>query len=129
MNEKKDNVKNDVVSSREQVENKNGKKDVHFCKDCKWYDKSTQRDFHRKVGKKNEKGKRTEIVEIRAVCENPKSSSYHHLVMAEYAKRQCLVWAKGVYEKPVQEKKHKEESVKNAAAKESFKKTPKQSLR
>lgn len=79
--------------------------ELRFCKDCKGYDKSREREFHRKVGPKNDKGERTEIVEIRAVCENPKSTSYHHLVMAEYSKRQCEVWEQGTYVKPTKEKK------------------------
>jgi hypothetical protein len=79
---------------------KEEQKELHFCKDCKGYDKSTEREFRRKVGPKNDKGERTEIVEIRAVCMNPKASSYRHLVMSEYAKRQCPVWEKGVYEQP-----------------------------
>jgi hypothetical protein len=98
MVEKEDTAINEKSSSTEKVgKKKEEKKEVHFCKDCKGYDKSTQREFHRKVEKKDEKGNRTEIVEVRAICRNPKADSYKHLVMAEYAKRQCPCWEKGEY--------------------------------
>ena len=104
---KKDTEKKQKASSQGKVEvKKEEKKEVHFCKDCKWYDKSTEREFHRKVGPKNEKGERTEIIEIRAVCRNEKADSHNHLVMAEYAKRQCPVWEKGKY-KHLEEEKEK----------------------
>ena len=100
MTEKSNHV-NGLASSVEQEKSKKvkeGKKiEARFCKDCKFYDKSAERDFHRKVGKKNEHGKRAEIVEVRAICRNPKASSFGHLVMAEYSKRQCPAWEKGVY--------------------------------
>lgn len=100
MTEKSNHV-NGVSSSVEQEKSKKikeGKKtEARFCKDCRFYDKSTERDFHRKVGKKDEHDKRTEIVEVRAICRNSKASSFGHLVMAEYSKRQCPVWEKGVY--------------------------------
>jgi hypothetical protein len=88
-------LKGEVVEQKKEEE-----KEQHFCKDCKSYDKSTEREFHRKVGPRNDKGERTEIVETRAVCMNPKASSYRHLVMAEYAKRQCPMWNEGIYEQP-----------------------------
>jgi len=93
------------------IEVKEAKKEVElrFCKDCKFYDKSTERDFHRKVGKTDEKGERTEIVELRAICRNKKAKSFGHLVMAEYSKRQCPVWKKGTY-KP-QEAQQKKKGV------------------
>ena len=77
------------------------KKEIHFCKDCRFYDQSTQRKFSRKVGTFNEKtGERTELIEIRAVCRNPEAKSYQRLVMAEYSKRQCPVWKQGKYNSP-----------------------------
>jgi hypothetical protein len=100
------------------------KVESHFCKDCKSYDKSTEREFHRLVGKRDEQGNRGEIIEIRAVCMNPKSTSCHHLVMAEYSKRQCPVWEQGVYEqpaKPVEPEKTKEEPKKEPSKKRSKK--------
>jgi hypothetical protein len=91
---------------------KEGKKaKVRFCKDCRFYDKSTERDFRRKVGKKDEHGKNVEIVEVRAVCRNTKASSFGHLVMAEYSKRQCSVWEKGLYK--VQKNSESREPKKN----------------
>jgi len=95
--EKKDAVKKEKSSSHEKVDNTTEeKKEFHFCKDCKGYDKSTQREFHRRVGKKDDKGNRTEIVEIRAICRNPKADSFKHLVIAEYSRRQCPVWESSV---------------------------------
>ena len=93
-----------------EVKENKDKTKLRFCKDCKFYDKSTERDFHRKVGKTDEKGERTEIVELRAICRNKKAKSFGHLVMAEYSKRQCEYWEKGKYvpsEKP-EEKPKKE---------------------
>lgn len=70
------------------------------CSQCKWYDHSSEREFHRRVGKRDEKGERIEIIEIRAVCRNPKARAYRHLVKSEYSKRQCPVWEFGKYEPP-----------------------------
>jgi len=107
--EKENDVKH-CVSSPEQEKSKRSKEgkktEARFCKDCRFYDKSKEREFHRKVGSKNDKGERSEIIETRAVCENSKASSYHHLVMAEYSKRQCPVWERGVY--VMTEKKQRE---------------------
>jgi hypothetical protein len=95
---KKDTEKEGKTSSRKKIESKKEEmEEVRSCKDCKWYDKSSEREFHRKEGPKNEKGKRTEIIEIRAICRNKNAKAYNHLVMAEYAKRQCPVWQKGTY--------------------------------
>ena len=109
MTEKSNHVSG-LASSVEQEKSKKvkeGKKiEARFCKDCRFYDKSTERDFHRKVGPKNNKGERTEIVEVRATCRNAKASSFGHLVMAEYSKRQCPVWERGVY--VMSEKKQRE---------------------
>ena len=69
----------------------------HFCQECRWYDKGSEREFHRRVGKKDEAGNRGEIVELRAICRNFNASSFKHLVMARYSKRQCEVWEKGTY--------------------------------
>ena len=97
--------------TKKKVETAN-RKVQRFCKDCRFYDKSSERKFRRKVGPRNEKGERTEIVEIRAVCRNPKAKSYNRLVMAEYGKRQCPLWEKGVYER--KEKRGREEKGKTA---------------
>ena len=79
-------------------------KELHFCKDCKFYDKGSEREFHRKVGPRNDKGERPVIVEIKAICRNEKARAGGHLVMAEYSKRQCPQWEQGVYEAPKTEK-------------------------
>ena len=104
----KDTEKKEKTSSHNKVESKKKEIEVHFCKDCKWYDKGSERKFHRKVGPKNEKGERTEIIEIRAICRNKKAKAYNRLVMAEYSRRQCPVWEKGVYSIPVEEQKKSE---------------------
>jgi hypothetical protein len=95
-----------AVNISEQVSKRkrNATREKHnFCKDCRWYDKSSEREFHRKVGKKDESGKRTEIVELRAVCKNPEALSYRHLVMAQYSKRQCRAWEQGASNSPQRE--------------------------
>ena len=84
-------VKAPTKEPKKKKDNRNPVKH-HFCKDCKWYDKDSERQFHRNVGKKNGAGNRTEIIELRALCKNSKARSFHHLVMAEYSKRQCGVW-------------------------------------
>jgi hypothetical protein len=91
--------KNDIVLDAPLKEPKKKRKNEkplkhYFCKECKWYDKSSEREFHRRVGKRDEQGKRTEIFEIRAICLNPKASSHNHLVMAANSERQCQVWEK-----------------------------------
>lgn len=104
MVEKEDGEKKEKTSSVEKKsKKKEEKKDLHFCKDCKWYDKSAEREFHRKVGPKNEEGGRTEITEIRAICRNKNANACNHLVMAEYSKRQCPVWESGAYTKSPEE--------------------------
>jgi len=80
------------------------------CNQCRWYDKSTEREFHRKVGKRNEKGERTEIVEIRAVCRCKKARAYGRLVHATLTKRSCPHWEPGVYVTPKKEEKVKEKA-------------------
>ena len=85
------------VSKKETVKEK--EKEEYQCKDCRYYDVSTQRIFvreHVRVGLK----------ETRAICRAPKdvSKAGGHLVMRESV-RPCFV--KGVYvpEKVVMEKK------------------------
>ena len=70
-------------------ENKSKKKD-NRCDECRFYDIGTQRDFFRKIGKRNEKGERTKIKEIRAKCVNPKSTAYRHLVKADSINKPCF---------------------------------------
>jgi hypothetical protein len=73
-----------------QVENKRGEE--KYCNRCRWYDKSKEREFHRKIGKKDEKGIRAEIIEVRSICTNEETTAFHHLVMAECLRRQCPQW-------------------------------------
>jgi len=91
---KKQNNKT-VVKTEEKPESKKveEKKEVHFCKVCKFYDWTTEREFHRD-------GIRKGLLEIRAVCRNPQARSYRHLVKAEYKKRQCAFWEEGRYKTP-----------------------------
>lgn len=92
-------------------EKKKGRKEGRTCNECRWYDKSTERDFHRKVGPRNKKGERSEIVEVRAVCRNPKAKAFNRLVHATLLKRECPHWEKGVYKAPEKlEKKKKSDS-------------------
>lgn len=89
-----------VVACEKEIENKRKAENLsklHFCKDCKHYDKKTEREFRRKVGKKNEKGDRTEIVELRAMCKNSRAKSFAHLVMAENSRRRCSSWEKSTH--------------------------------
>ena len=75
-----------------------------ICRHCRWYDMSRQRDFHRKVGKRNEKGERTEIVKVQAICRNKKVPAGGHLVK-DTSQRECF--KEGVYKskKDTDEKK------------------------
>jgi hypothetical protein len=105
--------KKETKQTQEKIKDvKEEQKEVHFCKDCIGYDKSTEREFHRKVGKKDEKGNRSEIVEVRAVCRTPKADSFKHLVMANYSKRQCPCWEKGTYLKPIETAKQPSKKTK-----------------
>lgn len=60
-----------------------------ICRHCEYYDLDTQRNFHRKVGPKNKKGERTEIVEVRAVCRNKNATAHGHLVM-DKSEKDCF---------------------------------------
>ena len=105
---KKDTEKKEKTSSHKKVESKKKEIEVQFCKDCKWYDKGSEREFHRKVGPKNDKGEGSEIMEIRAICRDKNAKAHNRLVMSEYSKHQCPVWEKGVYAKPIEEQKKSE---------------------
>ncbi len=90
-------------------EQKKEVKEVHACKECKFYDHSTERDFRRE-------GIRKGLVEVRAVCRASKehSKASGHLVKNDSSKP-CFV--KGVYERTQREDKTKEqkhEEIKNA---------------
>jgi len=63
---KKQKNKNEKSTKKESWKKENEEKRTHNR--CKWYDWSTERDFYRKVGPRNEKGERTKILERRAIC-------------------------------------------------------------
>lgn len=74
------------------------KKEEHFCKDCRFYDKSRERPMKRdKI--------RVGLVETRAPCMNEKSTAYRHRVMNTSKNKPC--WTEGVFIPPakVEEKK------------------------
>jgi len=81
---------------------KEEKKEVHRCDQCKWYDVSTQRDFHRD-------GIRKGLVEVRAVCRSPTARAKGHLVKND-SDRPCF--EEGKYVKPEKPKKTKEKRTK-----------------
>ena len=95
--------------------NKSNKKDVSSkekrkpCNLCRWYEHEKEREFHRRVGPKDEQGQRTEIIEIRSVCRNPNAKAYQHLVHATQTKRECPQIELGKYEAPKKEEKKPEE--------------------
>jgi len=98
---KEQNEKTKVEKSvKQDVKEKEGRKEVHRCDQCKWYDVSTQRDFHRD-------GIRKGLVEIRAVCRSPTARAKGHLVKND-SDRPCF--EEGVYVKPQKPKKQKKET-------------------
>ena len=116
----KGNKKNTKKSSTEKPEpniqekklESKEKKELHRCDECKWYDVSTQRDFFRKVGPRDESGQRTTIKEIRAVCRSPTSTAKGRLVKND-SDRPCF--EKGKYvppeKKPKKAEKNDEEKM------------------
>jgi hypothetical protein len=97
MNEKKETIKEEIKSrgkgKKEGVEKKGS------CGECKWYDKSTERDFHRD-------GIRPGLVEVRAVCRNKDVKTFGHLV---HDKSQKPCFEPGVYVNPQTRKEPKKE--------------------
>lgn len=83
-------------------------KEVHRCDQCKWYDVSTQRDFHRD-------GIRKGLVEVRAVCRSPTARAKGHLVKND-SDRPCF--EEGVYVKPQKPKKKTKKSMTKEEIKE-----------
>ena len=63
MNGKKEIIKEEVKSRGKRKKEEIEKNDT--CGDCKYYDKSTEREFHRD-------GIRKGLVEVRAICRNEK---------------------------------------------------------
>ena len=102
-NGKKVSAKKTSSSSQEKKleEKEEFEKGTHQCDECKWYDVSTQRDFFRKVGPRDESGQRTTIKEIRAICRSPKSKAKGHLVKND-SDRPCF--ERGVYTSAKEEK-------------------------
>jgi len=94
---------------------KGNKKDVSEkktrkpCGECRFYDWTTKRQFHRKVGPVDEKtGERSLIIEPRAICRGPKARARGHLVHRDQTKRPCEQWEAGKYEPPKEEEKPEE---------------------
>ena len=106
-NTKKSSAKKTDSSSQEKKPEGKEKKEVHRCDECKWYDVSTQRDFFRRVGKRDEGGQRTTIKEVRAVCRSPTSKAKGHLVKND-SDRECF--EKGKYVPPAKIEKKQEKA-------------------
>jgi hypothetical protein len=79
------------------------KKEQGTCGECKWWDKSTMRDFHRDGVRKN-------LVEIRSICRSPSSKARGHLTMKESV-RPCFEKGNFVAPKKEEPKKPEEEVV------------------
>lgn len=82
-------------------ETKTAEQPEHHCGECKWYDKSTERQFHRN-------GIRKGLVETRAICKAPtgRSKASNHLVKRE-SNRSCF--DAGAYSASLKERKTKEQ--------------------
>lgn len=81
------------------------KKEQSSCGYCKWYDHSTERDFHRD-------GIRKGLVEVRAICKASKehSKTSNYLVKKESV-RPCF--EAGTYVAPVKETRKRKQNRKN----------------
>jgi hypothetical protein len=84
--------------SKEKVVNKE-KKEQLTCGQCRFWDTTTTRQFHRD-------GIRKGLIECRSVCKNPEVKSFRHLTMKESVKECCVP---GVF---VAEKKEEKAKVK-----------------
>ena len=119
-------TENNVQEKKSEIEEK---KEVHRCDECKWYDVSTQRDFFRKVGPRDESGQRTTIKEIRAICRSPKSKAKGHLVKSD-SDRSCF--EKGKYaslEKPKKETNKAKKNEEKMTSPEEYFGTPEERLK
>lgn len=105
-NKAKTNTKEKSKSKSEKIEEKR-----KSCGECKYYDWTRERQFHRRVGKRDEHGKRSLIIEPRGVCISTKARAGGHLIHRDQTKRPCEQWEEGRYVKPEQkeEKPTKEE--------------------
>ena len=101
-NKAKTNTKEKSNSKSEKNEEKR-----KSCGQCRFYDWTRERQFHRRVGKRDEHGKRTLIVEPRSVCISTKARAGGHLVHRDQTKRPCSQFEAGKYEPPKKEEKKK----------------------
>jgi hypothetical protein len=92
------------------------KKETNCCGRCRWYDHSTERDFHRD-------GIREGLVETRAICKASKehSKASNHLVKKESV-RPCF--EEGTYVAPVKEEKKTDMKEQKAEQKKETKVQP-----
>lgn len=90
---KKQNKIEDKNSTRRESRKKKTEDERKHNK-CKWYDWSTERDFYRKVGPRNEKGERTKILERRAICRCEQAKAFRRLVMGDKV-TSCPRWKEG----------------------------------
>ena len=102
---KRDVVK-EVVNQPEPIVGEKKEEEIkpRPCGECKWYDHTTQREFHRD-------GIRKGLVEIRAMCRSPTGKARGHLV-ARPSVRDCF--EQGVYvspQKPEKKVKSKKETT------------------
>lgn len=111
---KKQKSKNSSKIEEKVERKKNG--DERKRKECKWYDWSTQRKLRRKVGKRDEQGRRTEIIEVRANCRCKEAKALHHLVMGEKT-TSCLQWLRGKYSS---RQMAREDNIKRTSPEEYF---------
>lgn len=90
------NRESEKVESKSEKGKQTEKREINRCDQCKWYDVSTQRDFHRKVGPRDEQGSRSTIMEVRAVCCSPTGTAKGHLVKND-SDRPCFEKGKYVH--------------------------------
>ena len=101
----KSSTKKVEVESEKKGHNVEEKKKVHGCDQCRWYDFSTQREFHRD-------GIRKGLVETRAVCRSPKSKARNHLVKKD-SDKPCFEKGKYVTPKKPEKKTKKKSNLKD----------------
>ena len=123
---KSSSVKRTDSSSQKKKPELKEKKELRRCNKCKWYDVSTQRDFFRRVGKRDESGQRTTIKEIRAVCRSSTSKAKGHLVKND-SDRPCF--EKGKYMPPEKPKKDQKNKEKEMTSPEEYFGTPEEKLK
>jgi len=84
------------------------KKEQLTCGQCRFWDTTTTRDFHRD-------GIREGLVECRSTCRNPEARAFKHLTKKETVKECCVP---GVFVAEKKEKKPKAEQVETEQQKE-----------